>query len=265
MTKRFCIALDAGHGLYTPGKQTPNGVKEWTLNDKVRDKVAAILRGYEVEVIHTDNNEGATDESLSYRVNKYLKAKVNAFVSIHHNAFKTVWNDVTGVEVYVDYNCTANDLKLATLIYNKLVKYTGLTGRGIKRMNFAVINQNSIPAVLIEGGFMDGKHDYNIINSEAGQNAYAKAVAEGLIEFLNLKKKTTTKTGLFQIKVANVTKGDTLNIREKPDPSSKITGKLEYNDPKTYTIIETKKVCTETWGHLKSKIVWINLRYTKRV
>ena len=35
------IALDAGHGLNTPGKQTPDGIKEWTLNDKVRDKVVA--------------------------------------------------------------------------------------------------------------------------------------------------------------------------------------------------------------------------------
>ena len=25
------IALDAGHGLKTSGKQTPDGIKEWTL------------------------------------------------------------------------------------------------------------------------------------------------------------------------------------------------------------------------------------------
>ena len=33
------MTLDAGHGLKTPGKQTPTGIKEWTLNDKVADKV----------------------------------------------------------------------------------------------------------------------------------------------------------------------------------------------------------------------------------
>ena len=37
------IGLDAGHGLTTSGKQTPDGIKEWTLNDKVRDKVVKIL------------------------------------------------------------------------------------------------------------------------------------------------------------------------------------------------------------------------------
>ncbi len=35
---------------------------------------------------------------------------------------------------------------------------------------------------------MDGTNDYKVITSDAGQTAYAKAVAEGLIEFLGLKQ-----------------------------------------------------------------------------
>ena len=186
----YKIALDAGHGLNTVGKQTPDGIKEWTLNDKVRDKVAALLSEYDVEVIHTDDEGGAVDESLSSRVNKYVSAGVAAFVSIHHNAFTGNWNGATGVEVYTDKNPTAKDTKLATLIYNKMVAYTGLKGRGIKKAAFTVINQNTVPAVLCEGGFMDGTNDYKIITSDAGQSAYAKAVAEGLIEFLGIAKKT---------------------------------------------------------------------------
>lgn len=75
-----------------------------------------------------------------------------------------------------------------------MVNYTGLKGRGIKRENWYVINQNKIPAVLIEGGFMDGTNDYKVITSDEGQNAYAKAVAEGLIEFLGLKKGSNAST-----------------------------------------------------------------------
>lgn len=187
------IALDAGHGLYTSGKQTPDGIKEWTLNDKVRDKVALILKDYDVTIINTDNDEGNTDETLSYRVNKYLNAGVDVFVSIHHNALSGNWNNATGVEVFVDNNCTAADLKLANAIYTRMVKYTGLKGRGVKKLNFVVINQNKIPAVLCEGGFMDGTYDYKFITSEIGIQAYARAVAEGLIEFLSLKKKETVK------------------------------------------------------------------------
>lgn len=184
------IALDAGHGLYTYGKQTPDGIKEWTLNDKVRDKVVQFLSEYDVEIIHTDNNEGKTDESLASRLKKYKSAGVAVFVSIHHNAYTGKWNNATGVEVYTDNNPTVEDYRLAKCIYNRLVNYTGLRGRGIKKCDFYVINQDSIPAVLVEGGFMDSTVDYKIITSEDGQTAYAKAVAEGLVEFLGLTKKS---------------------------------------------------------------------------
>ncbi len=185
------IGLDAGHGLYTSGKQTPDGIKEWTLNDRVRDNVVKILSDYECEIIHVDNDEGAADESLSSRLNKYINAGVKAFVSIHHNAYSGKWNSVTGVETYVDNNPTSVDMRLANCIQERLTKYTGLRNRGIKRCDFYVINQDKIPAVLVEGGFMDSTIDYPVITSNEGQAAYAKAVAEGLIEFLGLAKKET--------------------------------------------------------------------------
>lgn len=183
------IGLDCGHSVKTKGKQTPDGIKEWDLNDQVRKRIVNILKDYDVEIIHTDNNEGYKDETLSSRLAKYKSEKVDAFVSIHHNAYNGKWNNATGVEIYVDKKATSKDMKFAQFIYNRLVKYTGLKGRGIKKENFYVINQNAIPAVLVEGGFMDSLIDHKIITSEAGQTAYAMAVAEGLIEFLKLKKK----------------------------------------------------------------------------
>lgn len=183
------IGLDCGHSKNTKGKQTPDGIKEWDLNNQVRKYIVNMLKDYEVEIIHTDNNEGYTDESLSSRLAKYKAEKVDAFISIHHNAFNGKWNNATGVEVYVDKKATSKDVKLAKCIYDKLVRYTGLKGRGIKKDNFYVINQNTIPAVLVEGGFMDSLTDYKIITSKDGQTAYAKAVAESLVEFLKLKKK----------------------------------------------------------------------------
>lgn len=183
------IGLDAGHGLKTAGKQTPDGIKEWTLNDKVRDKIVKYLKDYDVEIINTDKNEGNVDESLSERTTSYINKKVDVFVSIHHNALNGKWNNATGVEVYVDKKYTSKDMKLAKAIYKNLPKYTRLKGRGIKKENWYVINQNKIPAVLVEGGFMDSKKDYKVITSTKGQEGYAKAVAEGLVEFLGLKKK----------------------------------------------------------------------------
>ena len=194
MATKKVIALDAGHGLNTAGKQTPDGIKEWTLNDGVRDRAAAKLLPYNVDLIFTDNNEGNVDESLASRLSMYTKAGVDAFVSIHHNALSATWSNATGVETYTDKNPTAADKKLAECVHKRLVANTGLKDRGIKQADFYVINQDRIPAILTEGGFMDGKNDYKYITSAAGQEAYAKAIAEGLIEFLGLTKETTTTT-----------------------------------------------------------------------
>ncbi len=206
----FKVALDAGHGLKTVGKQTPDGIKEWTLNDNVRDLVAQELADYNCELINTDNNEGSVDESLASRVNRYLDVGADLFVSIHHNAFTGVWNSATGVEVYTDSNPTADDTRLAELIYSRLVSYTGLRGRGVKRADFYVINQNKIPAVLCEGGFMDSTKDYAVITSSEGQQAYARAVAEGIIEFLGLETGKTSTPAPQPMPVPEASKPDVI-------------------------------------------------------
>lgn len=248
------IALDAGHGLKTAGKQTPDGIKEWTLNDKVRDKIVEMLRGYDVQIIFPDKDEGLTDESLSSRRSMYITKNVDAAVSIHHNAFKGVWGNATGVEVYTDKKATAADTELAKLIYAKLPKYTGLHGRGVKKENWAVINQNSVPAVLVEGGFMDNKKDYAVITSDAGQTGYAKAVAEALIEFLDLDKTITSYSNgsntSFKVKFF-----EDMNVRKGAGTKYKVVtvAKEQY----VYTIVKTTNVNGVLWGKLKSGAGWV--------
>lgn len=275
------IALDAGHGLKTPGKQTPNGVKEWTLNDKVRDRVVKLLADYDVEIIHTDGDEGKTDEGLVDRLTKYKKAGVAAFVSIHHNAFTGDWGDATGVEVFTDNGPTKKDKELANAIYTRLVKYTGLKGRGVKQCDFLVINQDTIPAVLVEGGFMDGTEDYKVITSSKGQQNYAKAVAEGLIDFLNLKKKTVKKDKVEQPKTEKPkteqpkeTKTDDikvkvdityLNVRKGPGTNYAKTGKKTGKGVFTITEKKSGTGSKKGWGKLKSGAGWISLDYTTEV
>lgn len=271
------IALDAGHGLRTSGKQTPNGIKEWSLNDAVRDKVVARLKDYDVKFVFPDNNEGITDESLANRRAMYVSKGVDAMVSIHHNANTGNWNSATGVEVFTDRNPIAKDKTLANCIYPRLVKYTGLKGRGIKEEDWYVINQDKIPAVLVEGGFMDGSKDYKVITSEAGKDAYARAVAEGLIEFLGLKKKTATTTSATTStnkttattgsKVPFKVRVDITNLCVRKGPGTNYAKTGKHTGRGVFTITETKsgKGSTAGWGKLKSGAGWISLDYAKRV
>ena len=187
------IGLDAGHGLKTAGKQTPTGIKEWALNDDVCDKITEILSNYDCKIIRTDHNEGNIDESLAARVKEYINAGADVLISIHHDAYTGMWNNATGFTIYTDRTPTSADNKLAEILQNNMCHYMTMRNRGIKRANWQIINQDRIPAVLLEGGFMDGVEDYKIITSEQGKYNYALSVALSLIEFLKLKKKSETE------------------------------------------------------------------------
>ena len=188
------IVLDAGHGYNTAGKRTPDGVREWSLNNAVCNYIAEYLKGYDVQITRTDDTTGKTDVALKTRVAKTNSINPHIFVSIHHNAYNGKWNDVTGTEVYSHTQGTATDKKLANLLAPKISKETGLKNRGAKTSRLAVLGcKSSIPAVLCEGGFMDSRIDNPVITSEKGQRAYAKAVADGIVEFLGLTKKATTQ------------------------------------------------------------------------
>lgn len=203
MTNRI-IVLDAGHGLNTAGKQTMNGskgiIKEWTMNNNVCNKIADILKDYDVTIYRTDDTTGKTDTALTTRVSKCNGYNPDLFVSIHHNA-----GGGTGVEVYWHSQGTSEDKKIAGIVAPKLAASTGMKNRGVKQAAFTILTCKAT-AILVEGGFMDTKADYDIITSNEGQQQYAVAVAESIIEYLSLKKKATTSTNTSTFKVGDKVK-----------------------------------------------------------
>lgn len=193
------IAIDAGHGYNTAGKRTPDGIREWELNNAVAKYLAEYLKGY-ATTFRTDDTTGKTDVKLSTRRNTAVNKGAKLLVSIHHNAYKGKWNYVTGVEVYRHTLYSHKEAKeLTSKLAEAISKETGLKNRGAKKALFTVIATSKIPCVLCEGGFMDSKIDYPVITSEEGQKAYAKAVADTIISYYGLKKADTKKayTGTF--------------------------------------------------------------------
>ena len=188
------IAIDAGHGKNTPGKRTPDGIREWELNSKVAKYLAEYLKGY-ATTFRTDDTTGKTDVKLTTRRNKAINNKADLLVSIHHNANTGKWNSATGVEVYRHILFSHKKAKsLTTKLAKAISKETGLLNRGVKKALFTVIASSKIPCILCEGGFMDGKTDSHYIRTIEGQKAYAKAVADTIINYYGLKKTTTAST-----------------------------------------------------------------------
>lgn len=205
------LVLDAGHAKVTSGKQTMNGsrgvVKEWTMNSNVCNKIANILKDYDVTIHRTDDTSGKTDVSLSERVKRCNNYKPDLFVSIHHNA-----GGGTGTEVYWHTYGTAEDKKVAGIVAPKLASKTGMRNRGVKQAQFAVLGCNAT-AILVEGGFMDTKSDYEIITSDKGQQQYAEAVAESIIEYLGLKKVVASQPSTSIPSASGYKVGDKVKVK----------------------------------------------------
>ena len=254
------LVLDAGHSLNTSGKQTSNFqpygiIKEWSLNSDVCNLIENILKDYNVTIYRTDDKTGKTDVSLQDRVKRCNSYNPNLFVSIHHNAASV--STATGTEVFYHSQGTSEDKKIAGIIAPKLAYKTGLKNRGVKNEKFTVLTCKST-AILCEGGFMTTKGDYDIITSDKGKRAYAESVAEGIIEYLGLKKKANTQPSNKTFMVEIIC--DELNIRQKADFNSKVVGTVKKGE--VFTIVEE----INGLGKLKSGAGYIsmNSKYVRR-
>lgn len=187
------IVIDAGHGIDTPGKRTPAGEREWTFNDKVACAVIDNLNLYKgVEILRVDDVTGKRDIPLKARTNLANGWNSDVYLSIHHNAFNNVWGNHGGIESYTMDHPQANpeSVQIAKLIHPKIVKTMGLRDRGIKRANFHVLRETTMPAVLTEGGFMDSLTDIKILRNDQKLKAQGMAIAEGLAKHFKLALKT---------------------------------------------------------------------------
>lgn len=185
------VVLDAGHGYNTPGKRTPNDVREWYLNSNVCNHVENKLKEYEnIQIKRVDDTTGNTDVSLTDRMNKVKQIMPDLFISVHHNANTSQWGTWTGVEAYAHPLAPQLDKDLATKASKYLSEHTGLKNRGMKTADYQVLRQcpSAVPGILIEGGFMDSTIDEPVITSW-GQEAYADAIVQLLVEYFKLQKK----------------------------------------------------------------------------
>jgi N-acetylmuramoyl-L-alanine amidase len=188
------IVLDAGHGLSTPGKRTPSGENEWTFNNKVVLAAIDKLRKYEnVDILRVDDPTGKTDISLNDRTNKANAFNADVYIACHHNANTGTWGSWTGIETYTFDHPQANPKseKIAKVIHPLVVKAVGIQDRGLKKQNFHVLRETSMPAILIEGGFMDSYIDINVLRDNSKLKAHGEAIAEGLVQYFGLKLKVT--------------------------------------------------------------------------
>ena len=181
------IAIDAGHYKGTPRRRClaaldPNQTGEWELNRRVADKLQELLAGYECETIRVDDTTGAHLVSLADRVKAANGWPADVYLSIHHNA-GVKGGSGGGCVVYAAPNCQAKSKALQRAAYGAVVSRTGLVGNRSNTMperSLYVLQHTTMPAILIECGFMDSSTDVPVILTAY----FAEQVADGLLAAL---------------------------------------------------------------------------------
>lgn len=180
------IAIDAGHGMGTAGKRClksidPNETREWFLNDRIADRLEELLAEYDCQTVRLDDTTGAKDISLSARVKTANAVKADRCIHIHHNA--GIKGGKGGGMVVYYYSNDAARMEQAQALYNAVVAQTGLRGNRystVIKNGFYVLKHTTMPAFLIENGFMDSQTDTPVILTAD----HAEKTAQGILAFL---------------------------------------------------------------------------------
>lgn len=171
------IVLDAGHGGDNPGA-TYQGRQEKDDALALTMAVGDILERNGVDVYYsrtTDVYETPTEKALDAN-----RIGAEYFVSIHRNS-SPIPNQYTGIEslVYSPYGAAAN---MAYSINAELEKI-GFENQGVNvRQNLAVLRRTSMPAVLVEVGFINTDADNELLDTRFQE--IAQAIADGILNAL---------------------------------------------------------------------------------
>ena len=180
------IAVDAGHGLHTAGKRTPDGEREWSFNNRVVIALINELHRLGLRTLRLDDPSGQRDVPLGERTRKANNAKADVLVSVHHNALTGRWGNHTGTEIYT-YPNAKSSADLAKKLQPILSSAYGLRNRGAKTANFHMLRESNMPAILTEGGYMDSTIDIVKMRDDEVLKQAGVAIAKVVAEWLGVK------------------------------------------------------------------------------
>lgn len=183
------VVVDAGHGGHDSGARggKDKSTLEKDLNLKISRLIAQELTAQGASVILTRNDD--TFIPLRERPGIANRAGADFLVSVHINS-NTVDNKTSGQITFYHMQDPMGIL-LAECIHSELAKVSGLPSLGTwsdsriyKNGGFAVLKHATMPAVLLELGFINHDTDRRVMQTDKFQRATAQAVVRGIRAFL---------------------------------------------------------------------------------
>jgi N-acetylmuramoyl-L-alanine amidase len=140
--------------------------------------------GYTVYYSRTNDVE----VDLAPRVALAERVNADVFVSIHANSLASRSSNVNGVETFFARG-SSTGRELATLVQSQIIADTRANDRGPKAAGFYVIVRTSMPAILVETGFVTNPNEAANLNNPNYQKLMAEAIAKGVDQFMRARKR----------------------------------------------------------------------------
>lgn len=174
------IVLDAGHGGNDPGTVINDTILEKDINLAVTQKVAVLLKeaGAAVSMIRE------TDEYVDLSDRNTLGNQITAdlFLSLHCNSYEDD-SSIDGLEMYYHRNSeTSKQYAEAMTQYMKSTNTIHV--RDASRQNMQVLRNSSMPAVMIEMGFLSNPQECENLNTPLYQDFLARIITTSIVETL---------------------------------------------------------------------------------
>lgn len=166
--------IDIGHNCPYVDTGAVGIRKEDELNKLVGIRVMEKLKELRHEVVNcTPIGASNLSNSLNIRINKANEEKVDLYVSIHFNA-----GGGHGTEVFSIPNTGKEIAKRVVAAIAEL----GYVNRGVKNGSFLFVLKNTkMPAILVEGAFVDSKEDMERFDADKMANAIVKGLTGSFI------------------------------------------------------------------------------------
>lgn len=194
------VIFDSGHARNTAGKCAPDkSFHEWEFNNDMQYRLEKRCRDHDLKVGLTNPNPATvSDVPLSTRAataNRIHKDNPNLkaiMLSLHANAFKSVFNEARGVEVYYASNASQNSKNLSKYLCDQIyadVKSIdpGFKNRGTKCEDFTVIHKTITPTCLIEYGFYTNISDLKVL--KANRSLLVEATMKAICRYFGIAYK----------------------------------------------------------------------------
>ena len=192
---KYIILLDNGHGINTPGKQSPDkSLQEYKYAREIVQKVYSSLKelGYNPYILVPEQNDIPLNTRVK-RANKLCNEynKKALLVSIHCNAVGCdgKWHNANGWSVFVAQNASTKSKTLAKCLKEAAEK-EGLKIRlqypdkAYWVQSLAMCRDTNCPAVLTENLFQDNKEDVKFLLSKEGKEKICNLHVKGIIDYL---------------------------------------------------------------------------------